>query len=188
MVQTMVPLLLSLMWFSAHAACGPPQLPAVHRVTGVPLVEGSADLCGPAALAAVLSYHGDRISTSEIADAIHLPSYRGSLNLDLLVFARQRGFEAWTSAGSSDQLRGALAGDRPVICMVRRSNPLAGRNHFVVVKGYDWNRQVWFVDSGEGKDETLRATDFDAEWGRCDHWMLVIEGKKPAGAETCAKD
>ncbi|MFB3881275.1 MAG: C39 family peptidase [Armatimonadota bacterium] len=184
----MVSLLLALMWFAIQAAGGPPQLPSAHRLAGVPPVEGAAELCGPAALSAVLCYHGDRVSTKEIADDIYLPGYRGSLNLDLLVFARRRGFEAWAGAGSSDQLREALAGGRPVICMVRRSNPLAGRNHFVVVKGYDWSRQVWFVDSGEGKDETLRAADFDAEWGRCDHWMLVVQGKMQAGTEKCAKD
>jgi hypothetical protein len=75
--------------------------------------------------------------------------------------------------------------------MVRRSNPLASRNHFVVVRGYDWSRGVWFVDSGEGKEDVLRAADFEAEWGRCDHWMLVVEGKKPAVTEEqreCSKD
>ena len=187
----MMPLLLSLVWFAIHAAGGPPELPVAHRLSEVPLVERSADRCGPAALSAVLRYHGDQVGMGEIAEAIYLPDYRGSLNLDLLLFSRRRGFEAWAGTGSADQLRRALAGNRPVICMVRRSNPLASRNHFVVVRGYDWGREVWFVDSGEGKEDVLRAADFEAEWGRCDHWMLVVEGKKPAATGQqweCSKD
>jgi hypothetical protein len=59
---------------------------------------------GAGALAAVLQYHGEQMNAQEIADAIYLPGFRGSLNLDLLVFARSRGYEAWAGEGSAGKL------------------------------------------------------------------------------------
>jgi ABC-type bacteriocin/lantibiotic exporter with double-glycine peptidase domain len=156
-----------------------PPPPPTHRIADVPLVERNTNWCGPAALAAVLRYHGEEIAAAEIAGDIYLPHYRGSLNLDLLIFARKRGFEVWANASSDDAMRRSIARDRPVICMVRRGNVVARRNHYVVVSGYDSERRVWFLDSGNGREETFTEADFEREWAECGHWMLVVEGKKP---------
>jgi hypothetical protein len=70
--------------------------------------------------------------------------------------------------------------------MVRRGNPLVSRNHIVVVRGYDVQRAVWLVDSGEGAEGTVRAADFDGEWSKCGRWMLVVE-EKPIGERDPAE-
>ena len=156
-----------------------PPPPPAHSIAEVPLVERNTNWCGPAALAAVLRYHGEEIAAADIADEIYLPHYRGSLNLDLLIFARKRGFDVWANEGSADAIRRAIARDRPVICMVRRGNVVARRNHYVVVRGYDSERKVWLLDSGNGREEIFTEADFEREWAECGHWMLVVEGKKP---------
>ena len=155
-----------------------PPPPPIHRIADVPLVERNTNWCGPAALAAVLRYHGEEVAAADIADDIYLPHYRGSLNLDLLIYARKRGFEVWANEGSAGAVRRAIARDRPAICMVRRGNVVARRNHYVVVRGYDSDRKVWFLDSGNGREETFTEADFEREWAECGHWMLVVEGKE----------
>ena len=188
MIEVSVFILSLLMALSTAAPPGPavapfepakPPPPPTHRIADVPLVERNTNWCGPAALAAVLRYHGEEIAAADIADDIYLPHYRGSLNLDLLIFARKRGFDVWANEGSADAIRRAIARDRPVICMVRRGNVLARRNHYVVVSGYDSDRRVWFLDSGNGREETFAEADFDREWSECGRWMLVVEGKQP---------
>ncbi len=172
-------LIVSWIWLLSAAAAGP----AAYHIPEVPLVERNTNWCGPAALAAVLQYQGERIGAEEIAGEIYLPGYRGSLNLDLLIFARKRGFEVWAGEGSADTMRAAIARDRPAICMVRRGNVLARRNHFVVVRGYDSERGLWFLDGGGGEEEVFREVDFERQWRECGHWMLVVEGRKrTAGA------
>jgi ABC-type bacteriocin/lantibiotic exporter with double-glycine peptidase domain len=173
-------LVLSSLWL-VGVGLAPVGAPPSHHIAGVPLVERNTNWCGPAALAAVLRFHGEEVGAEEIAKEIYLPGYRGSLNLDLLIYARQRKFEVWAKEGTAEALRGAVARDRPVICMVRRGNPLASRNHFVVVTGYDETRGEWTLDSGEGKEETMRASDFEGEWGKCGSWMLVVEGREKRG-------
>jgi ABC-type bacteriocin/lantibiotic exporter with double-glycine peptidase domain len=157
-------------------------LPVSHHIRGVPLVERNTNWCGPAALAAVLRYYGEGTQAKEIAEAIYLPGFRGSLNLDLLVFARAHGYKVSAGEGTARQLREAIARDRPVICMVTRRNPVLSRNHMVVVRGYDRHRAVVFVDGGDGAERTVRTTDFEAEWAESGRWMLVVEGKAAAGA------
>jgi ABC-type bacteriocin/lantibiotic exporter with double-glycine peptidase domain len=155
--------------------------PSAHRIEEVPLAEGARDWCGPAALAAVLQYHGEETTAEEIARDIYLPGYRGSLNIDLLVWARKRGFEVWADAGSRERIMEAVCRDRPVICMVRKSGTVADRNHFVVVRGYDEGRGVLFVDGGEGREEVVGWEGFEREWGACGRWMLVAEGRQRVG-------
>lgn len=152
-------------------------LPSACHIDGVPLAAHTSDPCGPAALAAVLGYWGDKVEAEQIAQAIYLPDYRGSLNLDLLIVARRRGFEACAGESTTDELRRALSRGQPVICMVRRRNPLAARNHFVVLRGYDTAKGVWFVDSGQSAEERIADDDFDREWREAGRWMLVVEGR-----------
>ncbi len=173
-------LVLSLLAAAALATEGPPK---THTIPDVPLVAQTADWCGPAALAAVLQYHGEEITPDQIAQEVYLPDYRGALNLDLLLYARRRGFEAWAGEGSVHRITGAVCRNRPVICMVRRGNPLAQRNHFLVVTGYDSQKGVWVVDSGAGKRETLGQAHFHSEWQACGRWMLIVEGTQTREAE-----
>jgi predicted double-glycine peptidase len=175
-------LLLLFAWAAMHSVGLDAPLPVSHHIRGVPLVERNANWCGPAALAAVLRYYGEGTQAKEIAEAIYLPDFRGSLNLDLLVFARRRGYTASAEEGTARRLREAIARDRPVICMVTRRNPVLGRNHMVVVRGYDRSRAVVFLDGGEGAEQTVRTADFEAAWAESGRWMLVVEGKAAAAA------
>ncbi len=167
----------------AVAALATEGIPKAYTIPDVPLIAQTPNWCGPAALAAVLQYHGEEITSDQIAQEVYLPDYRGALNLDLLLCARRHGFEAWAGEGSAHHITGAISRNRPVICMVRRGNPLAQRNHFLVVTGYDLQKDIWVVDSGAGNRETLAETQFDSEWRECGRWMLVVEGRQSRDAK-----
>lgn len=183
---------------------GPKAIPSAHHIQGVPFAERREDWCGPAAMAAVLQFHGEKTTAAQIAKEIYLPGYRGTLNLDLLLWARKQGLEGLGEqrrgvrrrrrrriAGAGCKLRrsrsgggpdpaGGRARDRPVICMVRRHGGIADRNHFVIVRGYDNSRRIWFLDEGQGKEQTEGMEGFARDWQECGEWMLVVEGRKPA--------
>lgn len=159
---------------------GPPSPPAAHHIRGVPLAEVREDWCGPAALAAVLQFHGEKVAAADIAADIMLPGYHGSLNLDLLLWARKHGMDVWAENATEAKLKRAVAGDRPVICLVRRRGRIADRNHFVIVRGYDDNRRTWLVDDGGGEERARPMDAFDSDWAALGRWMMVVEGRKPA--------
>jgi ABC-type bacteriocin/lantibiotic exporter with double-glycine peptidase domain len=154
-----------------------PQVPEAHRIAGVPLAERQSNWCGPAALAAVLQYHGAKVTAKEIADEIYLSDYRGTLNLDLLVYARKLGFRVRAEKGSAEGVRQAVADDLPVVCMVRSHGRIADTNHYVVVRGFKNSRKTWLIDSGAGEESAVSEADFMRTWEECGRWMLVVEGK-----------
>jgi len=174
-------LALSLGLARGAAPADPQTIPPSHAIRGVPFAAYRSNWCGPAALAAVLQFYGESVTAEDIAKDIYLPDYRGTLNLDLLLYARKRGFDAWAGEGDADTIKRSVAQDRPVICMVRESGRLADRNHYVVVRGYDSVRGVWLADSGDSKEEARRIDDFERRWRDCSHWMLVVRGKRPPG-------
>jgi ABC-type bacteriocin/lantibiotic exporter with double-glycine peptidase domain len=153
-------------------------IPPSHVIRGVPFAAYRSDLCGPAALAAVLQFYGEKATAEEIAKEIYLPNYHGTLNLDLLLYARARGFDAWAGEGDAERIREAVAQNRPVICMVRESGRLADRNHFVIIRGYDSARRIWLSDDGDARETPRKMDDFERRWRECSHWMLVVNGKK----------
>jgi ABC-type bacteriocin/lantibiotic exporter with double-glycine peptidase domain len=155
-----------------------PAAPSSHVIQGVPFAAYRSDLCGPAALAAVLQFYGENVTAAEIAKDIYLPNYHGTLNLDLLLYARARGFDVWAGEGSAERMKQALAQDRPVICMVRESGRIADRNHFVVIRGYDSVRRIWLSDDGDGRETPRKMDGFERRWRECSHWMLVVNRKK----------
>jgi ABC-type bacteriocin/lantibiotic exporter with double-glycine peptidase domain len=158
--------------------------PPSHTIRGVPLADYRANWCGPAALAAVLQFYGVSVTAADIAKEIYLPGYRGTLNLDLLLYARKAGFDVWAGEGDAEKVKKAVARGRPVICMVRSRGRVVDRNHFVVIRGYDSLRRTWLLDDGTGKEVARRMLDFEKDWRDCGHWMLVVEGRKPTPAET----
>ncbi len=155
---------------------------AAYRIEKVPLADHHPNWCGPDALAAVLQFHGDSVTAKEIAEAIYLPHYHGSLNLDLLLYARQRGYEVHAESGTVVLLTAALRRDRPVICMLRKHSLLSSSNHYVIVRGFDAHAGVWYVDNGGGKEERIASRAFLSQWEGCDCWMLVVEGRTSAQA------
>src|SRR5262249_53983998 len=71
--------------------------------------------CGPAALAMVLRYYGADADEAAIGRALYLPSARGTLNLELELYARRQGFRARSFAGTLEWAKTELARDRPLV-------------------------------------------------------------------------
>lgn len=160
--------------------------PPAHHLVGVPFAERHPNWCGPDALAAVLRFHGAQFTAEEIAREVYLPRSRGSLNLDLLLYARRHGFAVSAESGSAESLRQAVARDRPVICLVRERGLLASSNHYVIVRGYDQRAGVWFVDEGEAREVSRSEQGFEAAWERCNRWMLTVEGRATTEGASAA--
>ena len=162
-----------------------PKRPASFEIKAVPFVKQRRDWCGPAALASVLQFHGDKITQEQIAAEIYLPK-RGTLDLDLLLFARQRGFQAVAATGSPEQLKDAVAGSLPVICQVEKRDSLGARTHFVVVYGYDDAKQTFRLHDGTKGAVLVRQAAFQEAWRRGGQWMLVVRPKPKAADDHAA--
>jgi Flp pilus assembly protein TadD len=120
---------------------------------GVPLGEFGAERCGAGSLSAVLAYHGDPISVDELDALLPKSPGGGVLSVDLLIAARERGYEARWVRGDEERIEEALASGLPVILMLRVLDA-PGKNvdyyHYVVIDGVDQERRFYRFHFGDG--------------------------------------
>lgn len=144
--------------------------------------------CGPEALAAVLQYEGDNIPLDQVVSAIYSPERKGTHSLDLLLYARKRGYHASLDRGSLSFLKAHVDQQDPVIIMVEMTAlatairpvvELPAQFHFFVVVGYNDNHKS-VVCAGYGLSRYLVGyEDLVRAWEKTDFYALTV--RKSAG-------
>ena len=129
--------------------------------------------CGPASLAGVLNYHGAGVTPEEVSRAVYRKNLKGSLALDLVLYARSRGLSAKWSSGRPDDIIQTVDAGLPLIVMVDYGFAGVSKNHFMVLIGYSPDG----VTTSSGKiidwDNLLRS------WEKTKCWNLQIEPQEP---------
>jgi ABC-type bacteriocin/lantibiotic exporter with double-glycine peptidase domain len=147
---------------------------ARHYISDVPFFPQSKYQCGPASLASVLNYHGCRVTPEEIAETIYEKRLKGTLNIDLIHFARRMEFNARPYRGSLADLKGHIAGDRPLIVFHDLGYPLLPIRHFSVVIGYDDAEGILILHSGKRSNKAISYERFLRSWAAMGYWTLLI--------------
>jgi predicted double-glycine peptidase len=144
-------------------------------IPDVPFYPQQEYQCGPAALTSVLTYWGAHADPDEIGREIFSPSARGTLTIDMMLYAKKMGFHAEQVKGSLEALRHSVDSGYPLIVMVDYGFSVLQVNHFMVVIGYDNNGVI--VHSGKSPNKFIPQEDFLSTWRKTDYWTLLI--KKP---------
>ena len=129
--------------------------------------------CGPASLAGVLNYWGIDVTPEGIAMDIFSESARGTLNIDMLLYANKKGVHALQYAGSIDNLRTQINAGLPLIVLVDYGFLMYQANHFMVVIGYSDDSVI--VNSGRTKQMFIDKDEFLRLWKRTNFWTLLIK-------------
>lgn len=156
---------------------------------GVPVREFGVDRCGAGSLSAVLNYFGDPVSMEELDETLPKASNHGVLSLDLLLAARERGFDAHLVQGSPEILTETLLAERPAILMLRLLNaPGLGKDyfHYVVADGVDPDKGLYRLQFGDGKHRWAPLGGLERAWNGTDHAVILVEPRTEAapGAEV----
>ncbi len=128
--------------------------------------------CGPASLAGVMNYWKISVSPDEIADALSTEKHRGTLSLDLYLYAKRKGLRTHLLKRGFEELLDYLDRGFPVIVMVDLGMGPVQKNHFMVVVGY--NRKGIFANSQDKRDRFFSFDEMDQIWKRTDYWGLVV--------------
>jgi Tfp pilus assembly protein PilF len=103
-------------------------------ISDVPFFKQTKYNCGPAALASVYNFLGVPQAVEEIAKRIYSREQKGSLNLQLLIDAREQGLTATMYSGSFQRIKDAIDEKIPLILMISAGGDAL---HYVVVVGYE---------------------------------------------------
>jgi hypothetical protein len=145
------------------------------RVDKVPFYPQVSFQCGPASLAGVLNFFGEGVTPDEVGEAIFRGDIRGTVTLDMVLYARKRGFFAEWYNGSVDDIRRSVDGRVPLIVMVDLGFASVHKNHFMVVVGYSPEGVI--ANSGKTREKLIPWKAFLARWNRTRRWALRIEQK-----------
>ena len=149
----------------------------VHGVSA-PVFED--DRCGPGSLSVVLRAHGETVSARDLEVLLPEAPRRGVLSVDMLIAARQRGFDAALVTGTAEAVRGELAEGRPAILMLRLLDAPGARRdiyHYVVVDGFDPSRGLFQFQFGDGKARWAQLESLEKSWKPAGHALLVVRSR-----------
>jgi ABC-type bacteriocin/lantibiotic exporter with double-glycine peptidase domain len=144
-------------------------------IRNVPFYPQEAYQCGPASLAGVFNYLGLRTTPETIAKDIFSKSAGGTLTIDMVLYAQEKGFSAIDYSGGMKDLREKIDAGSPVIVMVDYGFWVWQKNHFMVVVGYNDNGIV--VNSGRDEGEFIGNDRFLKIWKKAGFWSLWIRKK-----------
>ena len=151
-------------------ACLPGVPVAASVQLAVPFVPQEKDTCGAASLAMVLRYWGVPADHDALAASAGEHGQRGIAGSRLVEAARQHGVFAVAYEGDLAQLKDSLERGRPVIVALAARG---GLHHDVVVVGFEDGR-VLMHDPAEGRDRSMRESEFDRRWSAASRWSLLV--------------
>lgn len=144
-------------------------------IQNVPFFPQEDYQCGPASLASMLNYRGVSVTPAEVAKAIYSKSAKGTLNIDMALYAHSRGLEASQYKGGPDDLREKIDSDQPLIVLVDYGFSVFQVNHFMVVIGYGEEGVV--ANSGREEKKFIPLSDFMKSWKKTGYWTLLVKRK-----------
>ena len=146
-----------------------------RRISRAPFYPQRTEQCGPASLAAVLNHLGDPVTPEEAARAVYRPEAHGTLNLDLVLYARSRGYRSeWKNGEPGDLIR---AVDRERLSIVMLDLGMAGvhKFHFAVVVGYGPDGIL--LNTGRTPEQLAPWPVFLDQWSGAGNWVMTVEPK-----------
>lgn len=147
-----------------------------HIVRDIPFYPQEEYQCGPASLASILNYRGAAVTPEEVAKKIYSQTAKGTLTVDMVLYANSKGLEASHYSGGLDDLRKKIDSDQPLIVLVDYGFSIVQANHFMVVVGY--NDYGVIVNSGKNEKKFIPSDDFLKSWERTKFWTLLITREK----------
>ncbi|MFZ3138258.1 MAG: C39 family peptidase [Thermodesulfovibrionales bacterium] len=142
-------------------------------IGNVPFYPQETYQCGPASLAGVLNYWRIPEKPDDIAKDIFSENARGTLSIDMVMYAQKKGLFAFQYKGSLEDLKKNIDAGYPLIVLVDYGISFYQANHFMVVVGYNENGVR--VNSGKDNNIFIPNKDFLKVWKRADYWTLLIK-------------
>lgn len=163
--------------------------PNASAIQDIPMQKWDIKSCGAGALSTVLQHYGDPTTMADWQAT--LPKTRGGvMSIDLVLAAREKGFDARLVTGDADLVEAELGDGNPVILMLQVIQS-PGKEydffHYVVVDGYDPVNNLVRVQFGDGRARWTTLHRLNAAWkGTQNATILIHRGDPNASALRAA--
>lgn len=154
-------------------------------VDNVPLERWGDNRCGAGALSTILRHFGDPVTEQELIPLLPQGRNDGVVSVDLLLAARERGFDARIVRGDLVLLEQLMRDRIPAIVMLQVANLRGVENdlyHYVVLDGYDPGRKIFRMQYGDGRWRWASLAGLAHAWDNTDRATLVVTGRAEESA------
>jgi predicted negative regulator of RcsB-dependent stress response len=155
---------------------------AAKVIPNVPMQHWDIKSCGAGSLSSVLQHYGDPMTMQEW-DAALQKTRGGVMSIDMVLAARQRGFDARLVTGDRQMLERELLDGRPLILMLQVIQaPGRGYDfyHYVVLDGVDHGRGLFRTQFGDGKARWVKFKRIANAWKGGGYAAILVRPKDPA--------
>lgn len=148
-------------------------------VPNVPMLKWGIESCGAGSLATVLQHYGDATSMQQW-DSTLPKTHGGVMTVDMLIAARQKGFDAQIVTGTAELVENELRAGRPVILMLQ---VIAGPGqkfdffHYIVADGIDPERGLIRTQWGDRQERWVTLERLEKPWSGGGHTAILIHPK-----------
>ena len=150
-------------------------------IPNVPLQVWDIKSCGAGSLSSVLQHHGDA-TTMQQWDAMLQKTRGGVMSIDMVLAARQKGFDARLVTGDRMTVERELLEGRPVILMLQVIQ-YPGKSldffHYVVLDGIDSRRGLLRTQFGDGKARWVKYKRIANAWRGGGFATIMIRPRDP---------
>lgn len=130
--------------------------------------------CGPASLAMMLNAQSLEATPEELVDRVYLPERGGTLQVELVSAARERGLLVYPLNPDLEALLDEVAAGEPVLVMQNLRFSWWPQWHYAVVVGYDERREELILHSGVEENYRQSLGLFERTWARADRWAVTM--------------
>ena len=152
----------------------PQDLPEQALLAEVPFFPQEQFHCGPATLAMVMNFYGNKITPTELAKDVFTPDLKGSLQIEMQAAARKRGMLAYELTPELVYLLAEVSVGHPVIVLQNLAIKWYPVWHYAVVIGYDLNKKTITLHTGLNSNYKVSMNTFEHTWQRANNWALVV--------------
>jgi TolA-binding protein len=157
-------------------------------IQNVPLQKWDIKSCGAGSLSSVLQHYGDPTTMDQWQET--LPKTRGGvMSIDLVLAAREKGFDARLVTGEPALVEAELRDGRPVILMlqvIQYPGSSLDFFHYVVLDGFDPMKNLVRVQFGDGKARWAHLSRLEPAWKKTKHATILIRPGDPFAKELRA--
>jgi len=148
--------------------------PSVCKIDGVPRIKQIHNYCGPAALAAVFCHYSEKITQEEVGKVVYDPVGNATNGADMLLYARNKGYAAYSWNSSLADVKRKLAAGVPIL--VLQENSLKDTSgHYRVLTGYDDAQSKYYVmDPYYDEITELSYQQCEKLWKPMGFWALMV--------------
>jgi len=148
------------------------KLPVRAEITETPFYPQKSHQCGPAALTMVLNWSSSQVSLAQITAEIYTPGRKGTLQA-LLISATRHYDRLPYLIREFEPLMQEVDKGHPVVVLQNNGLTWFPRWHYAVLIGYDSEKQVVILRSGEIFRKELSWSLFRRTWERAGKWGLI---------------